>query len=192
MSLPPILIVIVVLFIILVAASRRMRLPTSGSRGVPTYPYYGKKTLFSAAERSFLGVLEQAVEGRYKVFGKVRLADILGVKAGTPPGERQRALNRVLAKHIDFVLCHPQNMEIAALVELDDASHKRADRKVRDAFLERACATAGVQLVRLPARERYSLNYVRAGLATLDGVYAPSPTPPTTPSLNLGRPRASD
>ena len=192
MSLSPILIVIVVLFVALAAASRLTRLPTSRSPGVPTYPYYGKKTLFSPAERSFLGVLEQAADGRYRVFGKVRLADALGIKSSTPARERQRALNRVVAKHVDFVLCRPQNLEIAALVELDDASHKRTDRKARDAFLEKACAAAGVQLLRFPARESYTLSYVRAGLAKLDGVNDPSPTPPTSPSPNIGRPTASD
>lgn len=188
MSLSPILIVLVVLFIALGAASRLIRPPASRSSGVPTYPYYGKRALFSAAERSFLGVLEQAVEGRYRVFGKVRLADALGIKAGTPAGERQRALNRVTAKHVDFVLCRPQDLEIAALVELDDTSHKRADRKARDAFLEKACAAAGVELLRFPARERYSLNDVRTGLAALDGVTDPSPTPPTTASPSVDRP----
>ena len=192
MSLSPLLIVVVVLVIALGAASKLIQLPTSRTPGAQSYPYYGKKTLFSAAERSFLGVLEQATDGRYRVYGKVRLADALGIKSGTSPGERQRALNRVVAKHVDFVLCHPQNLEIAALIELDDASHKRADRKARDAFLEKACAAAGVQLLRFPAREHYSLSYVRAGLASLDAVNGPSPTPPTTPSTNTCRPTAID
>ena len=122
MSLSPLLIVVVVLVIALGAASRLIQFPTSRTPGAQSYPYYGKKTLFSLAERSFLGVLEQATDGRYRVDGKVRLADALGIKSGTSPGERQRALNRVVAKHVDFVLYHPQNLETGALVELDDAS----------------------------------------------------------------------
>jgi len=190
MSLPPIMIVIVVLFVALAVASRLIRPPASRSSAVPTYPYYGKKALFSAAERSFLGVLEQAVEGRYRVFGKVRLADALGVKGGTPPGERQRALNRLIQKHVDFVLCGPHDLAITALIELDDASHKRADRKARDAFLEKACTAAGVRLLRFPVRERYSLNDIRTGLAALDGAIDPSSTPPATASPSIGRPGA--
>ena len=184
------LVIFVVLLIVVGAASRMIQLPTSRSTGVPSYPYYGKKALFSAAERSFLGVLEQAVGGRYRVFGKVRLADALGVTRGTPAGERKRALNRVVAKHVDFVLCHPQNLEIAALVELDDASHKRPERRERDAFLEKACAAAGVRLLRFPVRERYALGEVRAGLAPLDLVTDPNPMAASTAHPGIGRPSA--
>lgn len=187
MGLTPLLIVLVVLVVAVGALSRlapqRGRRPTAKL----TFPYYGRKALFSAAERSFLGVLEQAVEGRYRVFGKVRLADVLGVKSGTAAGERQRALNRLLQKHLDFVLCHPEGLSIAALVELDDNSHKRADRQARDDFLEQACAAAGVRLLRFPVRTSYALSDVRAGLVPLIGSTAPV-TPPTPSAPSIGRP----
>ncbi len=189
MGLTPLLIVLVVLMVGVGILSRLAPQRRSGSAAKLTFPYYGRKALFSAAERSFLGVLEQAVEGRYRVFGKVRLADVLGVKAGTGAGERQRALNRVLAKHVDFVLCHPEDLTIAALVELDDSSHKRTDRRARDAFLEQACAAASVRLLRFPVRPHYALGEVRAGLASLDGGIGPD-TPPTPSTPTIGRPGA--
>lgn len=46
------------------------------------------------------------------------------------------------------------------------ASHKRDDRKTRDAFLEKACA-AGVHLVRFTAHERFALSDVRTRLMAL-------------------------
>ena len=46
------------------------------------YPYQKESTLFTAAERSFLGVLEQALQGQSRVFGKVRLIDVIKVKPG--------------------------------------------------------------------------------------------------------------
>lgn len=100
MSLTPVVIVVVVLFVVLGVASRLVQYPASRSSGATTYPYYAKKALFSVAERSFLGVLEQAVEGRYRVFGKVRLADALGgqasragVAALDEPGQPSRVPN---------------------------------------------------------------------------------------------------
>lgn len=104
-------------------------------------------------------------------------------------GERQRALNRLQAKHIDFVLCHPEDLSIAALVQLDDGSHKRADRQTRDVFLERACAAAGVQLLRFPARASYALSDVRAGLAPLDGRVTPD-APPSASTSSIEGPGA--
>lgn len=40
-----------------------------GGPGSVGYPYQPTKTLFSAAERSFLGVLDQAVGSEHRVFG---------------------------------------------------------------------------------------------------------------------------
>jgi len=37
------------------------------------YKYRQRGPLFTAAERSFLGILDKAVYGRYRVFGKVRV-----------------------------------------------------------------------------------------------------------------------
>lgn len=43
-------------------------------RAPATYPYERQPSLFTPAERSFLGVLRQALGSDYHVFGKVRLA----------------------------------------------------------------------------------------------------------------------
>lgn len=183
----PLLMALVAL-VVVVGALSRLTMPRGTKQSTQlTLPYYGKKALFSAAERSFLGVLEQSVAERYRVFGKVRLGDVLGVKAGTPVGERQRALNRLLAKHVDFVLCHPKDLSIVALVELDDGSHKRANRQVRDAFLEQACGAAGVRLLRFPVRASYALGEIRAGLAQLDSSTSPTTLPMFSES-GIGRP----
>jgi len=39
--------------------------------GTEDYPYEKQQTLFTPAERSFLGVLEQALEGKLRIMGKV-------------------------------------------------------------------------------------------------------------------------
>jgi len=45
-------------------------------------PYERVGELFSAAERSFLGVLEQVFGKEYRILGKVRLSDIIRVRKG--------------------------------------------------------------------------------------------------------------
>ena len=40
--------------------------------------------------------------------------------------------NRIHAKHIDFVLCDPGNLQPILCIELDDPSHNRPDRIERD------------------------------------------------------------
>jgi very-short-patch-repair endonuclease len=45
-------------------------------------------------------------------------------------------------------------MSTRLVIELDDASHERSDRKDRDEFLERALKAAGVPLLRVPRGTR--------------------------------------
>jgi hypothetical protein len=46
------------------------------------YPYQKAGSLFSPAERSFLGVLNQVVGGDVRILAKVRVADVITPKKG--------------------------------------------------------------------------------------------------------------
>jgi len=64
--------------------------PTQGRAAESAdYPYQKTKGLFTAAERMFLGVLDQAVGQHARVLGKIRVADVLEPNRGLSPGERQ-------------------------------------------------------------------------------------------------------
>lgn len=130
-------------------------------------PYQRRATLLTPAERSFLGVLEQAVGARNRVQVQVRLADLMTVRAGLPAARRTAAQNRINGKHADFVLCDPDTLAIVAAIELDDASHRQAARRQRDDFLKSACAAAGLPLLRFEAKAAYSLAEVRHQLAAV-------------------------
>ena len=133
------------------------------------YPYASRKTLFSAAERSFLGVLEQCLDSQYQVHGKVRLADILKVKASTA-SERQSALNRISRKHVDFVVTRASDASIIGVIELDDKSHNEPERQNRDAFVDTALGAAALPIVHIKAKARYSLPDVKKALANFPNI----------------------
>ncbi|MDY7109277.1 MAG: DUF2726 domain-containing protein [Planctomycetota bacterium] len=118
-------------------------------------PYRRKDYLLTKAERSFLGVLRQAVGDEYLIFAKIRLADLVWIPKGTD--SRQRHLNRVTPRHIDFVLCDHNAIRPFLAIELDDSSHARPDRRSRDAFVDSALAAAGLPLLRVPARAGYNV-----------------------------------
>ncbi|HVZ64020.1 MAG TPA: DUF2726 domain-containing protein [Lacunisphaera sp.] len=132
--------------------------------------YYLRKSLFSAAERSFLGLLEAQLPPGVRVFGKVRLEDILGVKSGLERGERQSALNRIRSKHVDFLLVRANDLAPLAGIELDDRSHEEEDRQERDAFVDSAFASAGLPLLHIPAQKAYNPGELRAKLASIPAV----------------------
>jgi hypothetical protein len=144
-----------------------------GSGGTAVADYSKRRTLFSPAERSFLGVLEQAVGEEYRVFGKIRVADVLEPRHGMSRSARQSALNRISAKHFDFVLCARGDLSIVCALELDDASHNEAGRRDRDAFLAAACESAALPLLRVPAERAYAIEEVRSKLLAVLGAKAP-------------------
>lgn len=129
--------------------------------------YFLRKSLFTPAERSFLGVLEQNLPPGVRVFGKVRLEDIIGVKSGLERGERQAARNRINRKHVDFLLVRANDLAPLAGLELDDSSHEAEDRQERDAFVDSAFASAGLPLLHVPVQKSYNPTELKAQLSRL-------------------------
>ena len=132
------------------------------STGSIAYPYRKKRQLVSPAERSFLGVLEQAVGSDHRIFAKVRVSDVIEPRPGLSRSTWQGAVNRIDRKHFDYVLCRPDDLSIVAAVELDDASHDQSHRQRRDRFLATACEAAGLPLVRVATARAYSAADLRA------------------------------
>ena len=120
----------------------------------PGLPYRKRDHLLTAAERSFYGVLLQVIDERYHVAWKVRIADVLWIPGSTT--DRQRHLNRILAKHLDFVLCDPESSAPILAIELDDSSHREDSRMERDSFVNAALNAAELPLLRVPVRRSYS------------------------------------
>jgi hypothetical protein len=134
-----------------------------------TLGFETRDLLFTAAERSFLGVMEQALDSQYRIFGKVRLGDIVKPAKGLTPSKRTTASNRINQKHVDFVICSATDLELLGVVELDDQSHGREDRAKRDEFIDQALAGAKIPVVHFSAKKGYTLPDVRAKLAELLG-----------------------
>lgn len=120
--------------------------------------------LFSPAERSFLGVLEQSLDSRYRIFGKVRLGDLVKPAKGLSNSKRTTAFNKINQKHVDFVICSASDLAVIGAVELDDQSHGREDRAGRDAFVDQALATARIPIAHFSAKRTYAIQDVRTTL----------------------------
>ena len=138
--------------------------------------YVREPTLFSATEWVFLRALDQAVDGRFRVFAKVRMADLMNPGSRTKVGNKAwwRAFTQISSKHTDFVLVDIRTSEIVAAIEVDDRSHQRQDRSTRDAFVDRAFQDAGIPLIRYAAKGRggYKVHEIRGRLdAALAAAY---------------------
>ncbi|MBV8587973.1 MAG: DUF2726 domain-containing protein [Verrucomicrobia bacterium] len=111
-------------------------------------------SLLTPAELKFYQTLKMAVEDPGLICCKVRLADLLNVTS-LDSAERQRLFRRIAAKHVDFVLADPNDLEPFAAIELDDSSHDRSDRRERDEFVDRLFATVRFPIIRVKAASRY-------------------------------------
>lgn len=175
---------VVTLLLLVAAAKRRAR------RSAPVYPYQKQPALFSAAERSFLGVLELAVGQQFRLFGKVRVADVLGTRSGLRRSARPGAFNRISGKHFDFVLCSPGDLSVVCAIELDDQPHRQHARRDRDEFLAGACLAADLPLITFQAGRVYRVAEVSARIAnTLSAaaIRRAKPVVPVVPSAAPGR-----
>lgn len=131
-------------------------------------PYQKKWYLLSPAERDFYETLRQAAGDHYLIFAKVRLLDLLWLPQNL--SNRQTHINRVQAKHVDFVLCHPQTVAPALVIELDDTSHQLPERQERDTFLNEVLRCAGIPLLRVPVRKSFSASALRGQILETLGV----------------------
>ncbi|MEW6108117.1 MAG: DUF2726 domain-containing protein [Nitrospirota bacterium] len=136
-----------------------------GSKGeVKDYPYEKETTLFTPAERSFLGVLEQALDSKYRIMGKVRLADVVKVKHVNNKSTWQKAFNRIQSKHLDFVACDSTSLAVKFVIELDDKSHTQAKRQDRDLFVDKVLEAAAIPVYHFVAKQQYSIPEIQATL----------------------------
>jgi hypothetical protein len=126
--------------------------------------YEKEAALMTPAERLFFTSLEQAIGGHFRLFSKVRLADIVKVKAGGDRGSWQAAFNAIQSKHVDFLAVEPVGMEIKFVVELDDRSHQKQNRQNRDEFVDQVLTGAGIPIFRFAARSSYSVDEIRGKL----------------------------
>lgn len=125
-------------------------------RGRTALPYR-RKPLLSPWERNAFGTLTSQLRPGLHLCAQVRLADLLSV-VERDPSRRQTALNRVSSKSIDFVVVEIASGKALLAIELDDRSHDREDRKLRDRFVNAVFEHVGIPIVRFRPTDRLNIR----------------------------------
>ena len=146
-----------------IALLKKSQGTSAGAQRGPS-AYCSLETLLSPAELQFFRVLEAAVEGQFRVFSKVRMADIVRPVQTGDKRAWYSAFGVIKSKHVDFVLCDPESMEFRGVVELDDKSHARDDRAERDLKVDAILSQAGIPAIHVPARASYSVQEIQERL----------------------------
>ena len=122
-------------------------------------PYRPRGRLVTKSELRFYKSLVKASQDDFEIFAMVRIADLLRVEDGVR--NKRSWINKILAKHVDFVLCDPGSLVPVLCIELDDRSHARPDRVERDEFVDAAFDSAGLPLLRIPVQKNYPPREIR-------------------------------
>jgi hypothetical protein len=130
----------------------------------PEYPYIAADSLLTPAEAVFYAVLVEAVAEDYRIFTKVRFADLIRPEPGLGRKRYAAAFSRISSKHADFVLCDPATLWIAGVIELDDRSHELPRAQASDHFKDAALAAAGIPILRVPVQWEYSAAALRESI----------------------------
>ena len=81
---------------------------------------YQRGRFLTTNEKSFLMTLDAALGRNYRAFAQVRLAELANPTLGANPASRRQALNGVMAKSVDFVICDVLTLDPVAAIEVDD------------------------------------------------------------------------
>ena len=113
---------------------------------------YRRKPLLTDHERKFYYSLAPIAK-KYDlcVLSKIRIADLV---EPTAHAYRERSeyfhyFGKIKAKHIDFALCDPADLEVKLLIELDDWTHGTAKGRERDEVVEEVYRDTGYRLLRV-------------------------------------------
>jgi Protein of unknown function (DUF2726) len=175
------LISVPIVLILLIVRGRKSPADARRPRGAaasPTRPdprshYERIPTLLTAAERDFFAVLQQVAPAGHQIFAQVRLANLVQVK---PWARRDKShWWRIQAKCLDFVLVDSATFAPRLVVELDDSSHARADRRDRDAFVDDVLAAAGIPILHIRWQRSYDTRALAEQIAGRPGIAAPVP-----------------
>ncbi len=156
--------VVVLVVVLVIAGLLKKALRRKGVSAKAASSYEQTDGLMSPAERCFFRVLEAVVADDFRLFAKVRLADVVQVKRTPDRRAWQFAFNKIQSKHLDFVAVDPIDMTVKFVVELDDKSHRKQSRQMRDELVDSILDEAGIPIFHFPARASYSEPEIRSCL----------------------------
>lgn len=95
------------------------------------------RTILTEDELKFFSVLQTALPNCL-IFPEVSFQALMKVSPSVKWSDRKAIFNTFAMKRADFVVCLPDTLEIVAVIELDDTTHKPAKDAARDALLSQA------------------------------------------------------
>ncbi|MDO6447353.1 DUF2726 domain-containing protein [Colwellia sp. 1_MG-2023] len=139
------------------------------------FPFEKKQVVFTAAEKNFQNLVEQALGPKYRVINRVKLSDMVTIRNGVSSKAGQTATHNADNKYLDFVICDRDTMRLLAAIDLVDTQGKGYKVK-KDWFVSGALEAATIPHLRIKVKSNYSLDEIRSCInSRLLGNSAPAP-----------------
>lgn len=113
-------------------------------------PKYASKPILTNSEKDFLRALTIAVDNIYEIFPQVAVAKLIDAPY------RSLVWNKTAQKSVDFVLVEKRDFSTKLVIELDDFSHKFANRMERDALVNKVLSNAKIPVLHYPNKRHYN------------------------------------
>lgn len=131
------------------------------------WPYLKKDSLLTEAERKFYLILSEIIGNDYLIFSKVRMAGLLYLPKMNN-SDYYHYQNKIQSKHVDFLICDKENIKPLLVLELDDSSHLKIDRILRDTLVDKIFESAQIPILHIKNSASYDkaelLNQIKTAL----------------------------
>lgn len=117
---------------------------------------YAGKPLLTRWELAALGEMTGDLPAGLHICPQVRLADLLSLTVDDP-ARRVGSLRWVAAKSVDFVIIDPSGRALL-VVELDDRTHLRPERRERDHMVDAVLRRCGIPVLRVRPGQRIDVR----------------------------------
>jgi hypothetical protein len=148
-------IVLMMLLIIVAVGAMKLNEPSLA------FPFKKKGNLFTPVERSFLGLIEEAVGKDFRILCRVKMSDVLAIRQSTDKKTSKSATSRASNKYLDFVLCAKGDMSPVIAIDLVHSTGKDGYKCQRDYFVNGALDAAHIPHVRIKVRSGYNARDIR-------------------------------
>jgi len=118
-----------------------------GKRKKRVYEYRKKDFFMTRSEHEFFDTLISIIGNKYYIFAQVHLSTFLYHKIKKQ--NRLGAFSHINQKSVDFVLCDKSYISPKLVIELDDKTHERKSRILRDDEVNRILETARLPILRI-------------------------------------------
>jgi hypothetical protein len=114
---------------------------------------YVKKPFMTWNEKLFYNKLLKVFGDKYIIQPQINLASIMN-----KVGEFDHVTD--LFRNIDFGIFSKDDYQLLLLIELNDATHLKLDRQIRDIKVDRICKKAGYNLIKFWTDQPNKLYYI--------------------------------